>query len=275
MASKRTVEPWTYRSHSSTSCGGQADFGCPYRAASCCTESGWPVAGLGMLLNGLSTRSIPPTAASVSAYPASAATLLLEAGSPGTSTSAMIGVVVPGSKSRWSATAASRLSSPAGSTNASGMPCSSRRNGVPAASSSARVGIRTMIGRAITAFATRSQRERAGPSSGRGARPVRPRSRSTRPPTDSASTRVPSIPSRAGRKVSAKNSDAATVSIPPMPNDRSAGALNASSPPSPVATAMPEKVTALPDVATAISTASPTVRPRCSSSRNRLTMNSE
>ncbi len=60
-----------------------------------------------------------------------------------------------------------------------------------------------------------------------------------------------------------------------MPNERSAGALNTSRPPSPMATARPENVTALPDVATAISTASPTVRPCFSSSRNRLTMNSE
>ena len=60
-----------------------------------------------------------------------------------------------------------------------------------------------------------------------------------------------------------------------MPNDRSAGALNTSRPPSPIATAIPENVTALPDVATAISTASPTARPFFSSSRNRLTMNSE
>ena len=43
----------------------------------------------------------------------------------------------------------------------------------------------------------------------------------------------------------------------------------------PIATAKPENATALPLVATAFSTASPTVRPRASSSRNRLTMNSE
>ena len=42
-----------------------------------------------------------------------------------------------------------------------------------------------------------------------------------------------------------------------------------------MATARPENVTALPDVATAISTALPTSRPFFSSSRNRLTMNSE
>ena len=42
-----------------------------------------------------------------------------------------------------------------------------------------------------------------------------------------------------------------------------------------MATARPENATALPLVAIAFSTASATVRPRASSSRNRLTMNSE
>ena len=42
-----------------------------------------------------------------------------------------------------------------------------------------------------------------------------------------------------------------------------------------MATAIPLKTTALPAVATVRSTASATVRPRRSSSRNRLTMNSE
>ena len=60
-----------------------------------------------------------------------------------------------------------------------------------------------------------------------------------------------------------------------MPIERMAGASNSSSPDSPMATAMPLNATALPAVPTARSTASPTVRPRRSSSRNRLTMNSE
>ena len=60
-----------------------------------------------------------------------------------------------------------------------------------------------------------------------------------------------------------------------MPIDRSAGASNSNNPDSPIATAMPENATALPEVAIARSTASPTDRPRRSSSRYRLTMNSE
>ena len=47
------------------------------------------------------------------------------------------------------------------------------------------------------------------------------------------------------------------------------------SPESPMATAIPEKNTALPLVATALATASPTSRPRASSSRKRLTRKSE
>ena len=60
-----------------------------------------------------------------------------------------------------------------------------------------------------------------------------------------------------------------------MPNERRAAGWNSSRPDSPIATASPENATALPLVATVISTAWATVRPRRSSSRNRLTMNSE
>jgi hypothetical protein len=60
-----------------------------------------------------------------------------------------------------------------------------------------------------------------------------------------------------------------------MPNERSAAGSKRSSPDSPIATASPENVTALPLVATVISTAVATSRPLRSSSRKRLTMNSE
>ena len=60
-----------------------------------------------------------------------------------------------------------------------------------------------------------------------------------------------------------------------MPIERIAGAANRSSPDSPIATAIPLNATALPEVATARWTASPTGRPRRSSSRYRLTMKSE
>ena len=52
-----------------------------------------------------------------------------------------------------------------------------------------------------------------------------------------------------------------------MPIERMAGASNSSRPDRPIATAMPLNMTALPEVATARSTASATVRPRRSSSR--------
>ncbi len=60
-----------------------------------------------------------------------------------------------------------------------------------------------------------------------------------------------------------------------MPIERIAGASKITRPDSPIPTAIPLKATALPAVATARSTASATVRPRRSSSRNRLTMKSE
>ncbi len=83
------------------------------------------------------------------------------------------------------------------------------------------------------------------------------------------------MPSTAGRKVRAKTTELSTTSEPPMPMERRAGASNRSRPDSPMATARPLNATALPEVATVRSTASATVRPRVSSSRKRLTMNSE
>jgi len=52
-----------------------------------------------------------------------------------------------------------------------------------------------------------------------------------------------------------------------MPIERMAGATKSMSPDRPIATAIPLKTTALPAVAIARSTASPTARPRRSSSR--------
>ena len=138
------------------------------------------------------------------------------------------------------------------------------------------VGARTAIGRAMTQWATRSQRDAVAASAAAPTgRPSARRIRSRRPATLSALTRGPSIPSAAGRNVSAKNTDAATVNAPPMPKERSAVGWNSRRPDSPTATANPENVTALPLVATVMVTAVPTSRPRRSSSRNRLTMNSE
>ena len=75
------------------------------------------------------------------------------------------------------------------------------------------------------------------------------------------------MPRIAGRNVRAKNTELMTTSEPAIPMERIAGASNRSRPDSPMATAMPLNMTALPEVATARSTASPTVRPRRSSSR--------
>ncbi len=96
-----------------------------------------------------------------------------------------------------------------------------------------------------------------------------------RPSTDSAFTRGPSIPSIAGRKVSANRTEQTTTIAAPSPIERMAGNGKTTRPDSPIATASPEKRTALPLVPTAFSVACSTVRPRASSSRKRLTMNSE
>ncbi len=95
------------------------------------------------------------------------------------------------------------------------------------------------------------------------------------PSTDSAFTRGPSIPSIAGRKVRPNRTEQTTTIAAPRPIERMAGNGNTMRPERPIATASPEKSTALPAVPTAFSVACSTVRPRASSSRNRLTMNSE
>jgi hypothetical protein len=96
-----------------------------------------------------------------------------------------------------------------------------------------------------------------------------------RPAIDSAFTRGPSIPSIAGRNVSAKSTEQTTTIAAPRPIDRIAGNGKMTRPDRPIATATPEKRTALPAVPIAFSTACSTVRPRASSSRNLLTMKSE
>jgi hypothetical protein len=83
------------------------------------------------------------------------------------------------------------------------------------------------------------------------------------------------MPRMAGRKVSAKSADVATVSVPATPMEVRADDSKKASPPRPTATATAENSTALPEVATVRSTAIPGSRPRASSSRKRLTMNSE
>ncbi len=79
----------------------------------------------------------------------------------------------------------------------------------------------------------------------------------------------------AGRKVSAKKTEHPTTSALPSPIERIVANGKTIRPDSPIATAMPENMTALPLVATARATASPTSRPCASSSRKRLVMKSE
>jgi hypothetical protein len=83
------------------------------------------------------------------------------------------------------------------------------------------------------------------------------------------------MPRTAGRNVNAKATEHRTTRAPAIPIERIAGASNRSRPDSPIATATPLKVMALPAVPIARYTASPTVRPRRSSSRWRLTMKRE
>ncbi len=102
-------------------------------------------------------------------------TLASSVGLPSTAARTMIGEVSPARKSRDRATAASRLSMPGGRIEASGMPCSRRRNGVPRMSRKASVGMSTMTGRAITQWAMRSQRDsRAAAASAPVGRPKTP-----------------------------------------------------------------------------------------------------
>ena len=79
----------------------------------------------------------------------------------------------------------------------------------------------------------------------------------------------------AGRNVSAKKTEHPTTRALPSPIDRIVANGKTIRPESPIATAIPENMTAFPLVATARATASPTSRPRASSSRKRLVMNSE
>jgi hypothetical protein len=115
-----------------------------------------------------------------------------------------IGVVSPARKSFDRATDASRLSMPGGSTDASGMPWFRCRNGVPRNSRKSSVGTRTMIGRAMTQWAIRSQRDSVASSAAAPTgRPKRRRTRSRSAATPSEFTRGPSMPRTAGRNVSA------------------------------------------------------------------------
>ena len=83
------------------------------------------------------------------------------------------------------------------------------------------------------------------------------------------------MPRIAGRNVSAKKTELPTTSALPSPMERSVANGKTMRPESPMATAMPEKTTAFPLVATARATASPTSCPLASSSRKRLTRNNE
>ena len=66
------------------------------------------------MTNGLSTRSMPSSASTCAAYASSAWMFSRLVGEPATSARMVIGVVSPGANSVWSATYASRLSTPGG-----------------------------------------------------------------------------------------------------------------------------------------------------------------
>ena len=92
--------------------------------------------------------------------------------------------------------------------------------------------------------------------------------------TGSLSTRWPSTPSRAGRKVTDAATEKNTTSAPAMPSERSPGEGKKARPTTPTITATPLKKTERPARAVVTPTASLTVAPLCSSSRKRDTMKS-
>ena len=95
-----------------------------------------------------------------------------------------------------------------------------------------------------------------------------------RPRTRSAFTRGPSRPSNAGSSVRAPSTLTRTTSAPPRPIERSDMYGMIMRPSRPTTTVRPLKKMERPAVATVVSTASATLRPAASSSRNRPTMNS-
>ena len=93
--------------------------------------------------------------------------------------------------------------------------------------------------------------------------------------TGNAFTRVPIMARTAGNKVIAASTAIKTTSTPPMPTERNIVIRKKTRPRRPIDTVRPEKVTARPAVAMVMATASSTLRPWVSSSRKRLTINSE
>ena len=79
----------------------------------------------------------------------------------------------------------------------------------------------------------------------------------------------------AGTRVVAASTAITVTTVPPIPIERSIMNSNIVSDDSPIITARPEKSTARPAVAMVTATASSGPSPRASSSRKRLTKNSE
>ncbi len=88
------------------------------------------------------------------------------------------------------------------------------------------------------------------------------------------SIRRPTKPSTAGTSVSASSTATTTVAAAARPISVRNGMPATTSPASAMTTVMPAVSTAEPAVPTAVATASPTSRPRSSSCRNRVKMNS-
>ena len=95
-----------------------------------------------------------------------------------------------------------------------------------------------------------------------------------RPKTRSEFTFGPSRPSSAGCSVSAARTLTSTTRAPPSPIERMDMYGMIMRPSSPTTTVMPLKKMERPALATVVSTASSTLRPAASSSRNRPTMKS-
>lgn len=89
----------------------------------------------------------------------------------------------------------------------------------------------------------------------------------------SALTRWPRTARSAGSTMSAASTSTATVATPPYPIERKKSSGNSIRLVRATATVTPETATVRPAVATVRATACSTVGWRCSSSRNRVTMN--
>src|SRR5215213_2764903 len=157
------------------------------------------------------------------------------------------GEISPGPNSAARMSNACREGRSGGRIVASGDEMFTRRKGDPSNNSSARVGISTATGLAIT------------PSERRTQNPLLAESLVDRQGRENRSIPVPTTESNAGKSVSAATVDQATTMTPAIPTERRNMNSNSDRPINPIKTVAPEKKTALPAVATVCSTASGTL----------------